>query len=184
MTDYGTAQQSYRREQISIGDKEVLVKIAVENGHREALDCRSSHRKSSIAKVRRVAKSLLNKSDLESVLTIPMHQQNWWVSFSGGSTGLSGSIGLCSPIGPVVNPFRGGAVGYSPVIRVLPQGAMMSTLGVILGDRRYVRVAQTPNFTDIVQIDTFNFITGSGSTAGGGLGGGGGGGGFGGGGAF
>jgi hypothetical protein len=53
----------------------------------------------------------------------------------------------------------------------------MSTLGVISGDRRYVRVSPAPNFTDIIQVDTFNFVTGAGGGGGGGGGGIGGGGG-------
>ena len=68
----------------------------------------------------------------------------------------------------------------------------MAPTAVISGDRRYVTVAPSPNFSDIIAVDTFNTFTGQtatgqgGGAAGGGGGGaqgGGGGGGFGGGGA-
>ena len=52
---------------------------------------------------------------------------------------------------------------------------------VISADRRYVRVAPSPNFTQVTEVNTFNFVLGSGSTqqqgqggvGGGGFGGGG-----------
>ena len=61
---------------------------------------------------------------------------------------------------------------------------MMGT-AVISGDRRYVRITSFPFFSDILAVDTFNFVSGqtNGGAGGGGAGGGGaGGGGFGGGG--
>ena len=80
--------------------------------------------------------------------------------------------------------FPGGsAVGYMPVITTIPSGANLTVAGVISADRRYVRIAPTPFFTDIGQVTTFNFVSGA-SGAGGGAGGAGGGGAGGGGGGF
>jgi len=82
-------------------------------------------------------------------------------------------------------------VGYQPIITVIPSGTMLRATAVISGDRRYVRVTASPFFSDILAVDTFNFVSGAASNngaggggAGGGGFGGGGGGGFGGGGAF
>ena len=36
----------------------------------------------------------------------------------------------------------------------------MNVMGVISGDRRYVRVSPAPNFTSITDVQTFNFVTG------------------------
>jgi hypothetical protein len=83
--------------------------------------------------------------------------------------------------------FGRGAVGYQPQISVIPEGTFMQTMGVISGDRRYVRISPAPSFMSITDVQTFNFVTGDtgagGGVGGGGVGGGGiGGGGFGGGG--
>jgi hypothetical protein len=52
---------------------------------------------------------------------------------------------------------RGGAVGYQPIIQTLPAGTFMSITGVVSADRRYVRVAVSPNFTQIGDVQTFTF---------------------------
>ncbi|MCL6502434.1 MAG: hypothetical protein K6T86_07085 [Pirellulales bacterium] len=87
------------------------------------------------------------------------------------------------PFGDPLQPVAG-AVGYMPVIRSVPKGAMMSAIAVISADRRYVRVTPFPQFTGVTEVNTFNFVTGqTGQSAGAGFGGfgaGGGGGGFGG----
>jgi hypothetical protein len=76
-----------------------------------------------------------------------------------------------------------GAVGFQPQITTLPEGTIMFAQAVISADRRYVRVAPSPQFSTIGDVFTFNFATGQGGQQQGGLGGGGlGGGGLGGGG--
>jgi hypothetical protein len=178
LTDFGTPEQSYRREQIPIAEKDALIKVAVKNGHRET----------PIADIA-IAKSQAQKlAASRSVLAQQIgnaggnNQNNQLGALLAGLSANANSGNGTNPF----SPFRG-AVGYRPIITVLPQGTVWPFINaVISGDRRYVRFGQPPQFFDIVQIDTFNFVTGGGSTAGGGLGGGGGGagGGFGGGGSF
>ncbi len=79
---------------------------------------------------------------------------------------------------PAGFPGRG-AVGYRPEITTIPSGAFFSVAGVVSADRRYVRIAPAPNFTDIRQVTTFNFVDGTTGTGGAGAGGGFGGGGIG-----
>jgi hypothetical protein len=56
---------------------------------------------------------------------------------------------------------RNGAVGYHPIISVLPQGNMMMVSPVILSpDRRYARVGIFYSNTSIGAVHTFNFSTG------------------------
>jgi len=171
LTDFGTPEQRYRREQIPLSSKDALLKIAVKNGHRETPMVDISVAKSETEKLaagRAVLAQQLAGSDY---------------SANNGLAGLLGpGSGIPSVSNPFFNPFRG-AVGYRPIITVLPQGTQMAAVAVVSGDRRYVRVTPFPFFTDIIQVDTFNFITGDSTTQGGGLGGGGGGG-FGGGGNF
>lgn len=74
---------------------------------------------------------------------------------------------------------RGGAVGFQPIIQTLPSGTQMLVNGVVSSDRRYVRIAASPSFTGVGNVQTFSFagtIQGNGGGGGGGLGGGGGGG--------
>ena len=68
--------------------------------------------------------------------------------------------------------FMRGAVGYQPVITVLPSGANMSVApAVVSHDRRYVRVSPVPFFSGIAQVNTFNYVTGSSGTSNGSSGG-------------
>ncbi|MCL4193034.1 MAG: hypothetical protein KJZ87_14965, partial [Thermoguttaceae bacterium] len=88
---------------------------------------------------------------------------------------------------PFIPIIRGGAVGYQPVVQVLPEGTMLSAMAVVSADRRYVRFEGLPFFSAIGDVFTYNTTTGDTNQirqgGGGGFGGGGfGGGGFGGGG--
>jgi hypothetical protein len=178
LTDFGTPEQSYRREQIVLSEKDAIVKIAVKNGHRDTplsdvfLEKTESQK---LAAGRAVLAQQLGDQQFNAILS---------GIASANASANSGGIGT-GGIGnnPFLNPFRG-AVGYRPIITALPQGTVMSSIAVVSGDRRYVRVTPFPQFFDIIQVDTFNFIEGTGTTGAGGVGGGGAGGGFGGGGAF
>jgi hypothetical protein len=52
---------------------------------------------------------------------------------------------------------RGGAVGFQPIIEVLPEGTMLSVSGVVSADRRYVRIGVAPVFSTIGDVQTFTF---------------------------
>lgn len=67
---------------------------------------------------------------------------------------------------------RAGAVGFQPVIRIVPEGSQLSAMAVVSPDRRYVRISSFPLFTTITDVFTFSFVSGAGSAAGGGTGGG------------
>ncbi len=74
---------------------------------------------------------------------------------------------------------RGAPPGYQPVITVLSEGVMMTTMALVSGDRRYVRLTVVPQFSTITDVQSFSFISASGSNpnnpgqSGGGTGGGG-----------
>jgi hypothetical protein len=91
-----------------------------------------------------------------------------------GSAGQSfaNSLGNAGGLGFVPGFFMRGAVGYRPVLTTLPTGASMFVqTAVISADRRYVRVSPSPNFTQVTEVNTFNFVTGQGATQGAGQGG-------------
>ena len=69
----------------------------------------------------------------------------------------------------------GGGVGFAPIVAFIPEGVSLTATAVVSADRRYVRLALAPMFNSIVDVATFNFLTGvsTGGGQGGGQGGGG-----------
>jgi len=68
-------------------------------------------------------------------------------------------------------PWNQGGVGYEPRLTTLTEGAMlgypMPLTAVVSADRRYVRVTPNPMFSQIGEVNTFNFVTGEGGQQGG-----------------
>ncbi|MFG0334179.1 MAG: hypothetical protein ACF8TS_12510, partial [Maioricimonas sp. JB049] len=81
---------------------------------------------------------------------------------------------------PVASAF---SIGFQPIVQTIPEGVQLTVRAVVSADRRYVRLAVSPFFTNVTDVFTFSFVSGGGAGGIGGLGGGGlGGGGYGGGG--
>ena len=173
-TNFGTDKQQLVRKQIPLDEKNAVVLFNVDDGRRaEPL---------AAAQVAQVAKvqNAMNRAVLAQQLAQLGQNdaaRNYALSLylAGGGTLPGGGAG-----GPNNPFFRRGAVGYRPVITALPEGANFSSNAVISADRRYVRVAPSPTFSQVTEVSTFNFVTGDGETqqqgqGGGGFGGGGGG---------
>jgi hypothetical protein len=56
-----------------------------------------------------------------------------------------------------------GAPGYQPIITVLSEGVTMTTMALVSGDRRYVRLTIVPSFSTISSVQSFSFFTSGGS---------------------
>lgn len=65
---------------------------------------------------------------------------------------------------------RRAKVGFQPVVRMLSEGATMSALAVVSGDRRYVRLTVRPFISTITDVFTFSFINNGNPNGGGGQG--------------
>ena len=52
---------------------------------------------------------------------------------------------------------RPGAVGFTPVVQVIPEGVSLNGTAIISADRRYVRISMTPIFNTITDVFTFTF---------------------------
>ena len=64
-------------------------------------------------------------------------------------------------VGGMFLPQKNRAVGYYPIISILPQGNMMMAGPVILSpDRRYARIGISYSNMSIGAVHTFNFSTG------------------------
>jgi hypothetical protein len=188
---YGSADVKYETRQIEVADQPVMVVFELEKGRRQEPleDVQLAGAVAGQLEVGRhiLAQQLAMVNDPNLARNLIANRVLQGGSLSGG--GDNGQGGGNVPF------FARGAVGYQPVIVVIPQGATMISTAVISADRRYVRVSSAPIFTQITQVQTFNFASGAsamspvpggggagGGGAGGGIGGGGGGGGIGGGG--
>ncbi len=185
LTDYGTPEEKVVQLQVPI-KQDAVVLAEVKTGHRKdpIVDAQLAKVQQRMAEAGAVlAQVNPAKNDGEGSSSSAAYQR--LLSQYGRQNGVAGN----GQLGPFIRP---GVVGYRPIITFIPQGASLFATGVISGDRRYVRITPSPQFSDIIAVDTFNTFTGQtgGGGGGGGLGGGGAaggggaGGGFGGGGAF
>jgi hypothetical protein len=173
-THYGSQKQTLVNDQIRIDEKNAVVEFKLDRGRRT--EPVADAQVANVAKIQNAANRELLAQQLAAANSSSSAGQSFATSLS-----TAGGLGL------VPGFFLRGAVGYRPVITTIPSGAQFNTNAVISADRRYVRVSPAPTFTQITEVNTFNFVTGQGSTqqqgqggvGGGGFGGGGiGGGGF------
>lgn len=68
---------------------------------------------------------------------------------------------------PAGIPGGNGAIGFAPVVSIIPEGASLAALAVISPDRRYVRMALSPSFSQIVDVAVFSFQGGAAGNVGG-----------------
>ncbi len=178
LSDFGTPEEKVIRKVVNLeNDARAVAVIAhVKNGHRT---------ESSVAT--HLVKVQETKAKIgEAILAqqggpfdeAEQHQQNIANMMNSAPTSGSGSGSGTVPF-PGFNRngfpmFGRGAVGYRPVITIIPAGTMMTPAAVISGDRRYVTVNPAPFFTDVTRVDTFNIASGEGTGGTGGFGGGGG----------
>ena len=58
-----------------------------------------------------------------------------------------------------------GAIGFAPVVRLIPEGTSMVAQAVVSPDRRYVRLSLSPTFSNIIDVAVFSFQgSGAGTT--------------------
>jgi hypothetical protein len=187
LSDIGRPSQRYIRQQVDLSEKDAMVLVAVKEGTRksEVGEAQLAHlRDLRQRQVDQVLGQFGNPNDpkvVEQFLADMANMQS--LAYQSSVTGGSRPFYPGLVPGAAGGPFgfgRAPAVGYMPVITVIPEGAMLFASAIVSSDRRYVRVTPNPMFSQITEINTFNFV--SGETGGGGAGGIGGGGGLGGGG--
>jgi hypothetical protein len=147
-TNYATSKQKVIHKQIDLGEKNAVVLFDVKDGRRkEALP------EAQVAQVAKV-QNAMNRAVLA--------QQLAGLGNSNAALNFASSLALANRNG--LGFFNRGAVGYRPIITSLPEGANFNSNAVISADRRYVRVAPSPTFSLVTEVNTFNFVTGSGQT--------------------
>jgi hypothetical protein len=181
ITHFGTDKQTHLHKNIPIGEKPALVMFEVKDGRRT---------------------EPLEEQQLGQVATRQMHVSHAVLAQALGASTNSASSKNGDSFGEWAatswnrnananagrfNVNRRGPLGFSPQITRLPTGNSLSGQAIVSADRRYVRFSlfgNSPISSDIIDVTTFNFVTGQGGQQGAGFGAGGGqgGGGFGGGG--
>lgn len=159
-TNYGSPNEEHLRQQIPLGEKDPVVEFELASGRRvEPLD----------------EVQLAAVMEQQAVLGQAVAAQMIRPTDNAAVESYARAMRAASA-GGALDPRRGraAAVGFRPVITVLPSGTTFQGTAVISADRRYVRITPTPFFTSIGDVFTFNFGTGQQTQQGGGTGGGGG----------
>ena len=168
ITNLGSSSAVEDRKKISLDKDEAIVTFDLKNGRRkEQLGNQQvvNDVKGQLALNRQIlAQQLAAAADPRSLLGMAMSR-----SASSGTEGAGGGAG--DELRRLLGNNFSGAVGYQPVITILPEGTMLSVTAVVSADRRYVRITASPQFTGIGEVNTFNFATGSSDTGQGGTGG-------------
>jgi len=145
---YGTPQEKHMHEQIVVGDQDAMIVFDLPEGRRkEAL---AEHQLANAA-----------QSQLAVNHAILAQQINETANSSQGANASLGAARRDMFGWPAFNQ----AVGYQPVIIVLPSGTQMSVSGVVSADRRYVRVTPIPVFSGVSSVTTFNLVQGTTGTS-------------------
>ena len=143
VTHFGTDKAETMVKHIELGDEEQVLAFDLADGRRreriedhqltEAL-CRNSNNQQILAQ--QIAQAT-DPAVVASLLNSPGNNNNMQPN----------------PLFPLAG---NGAVGYQPVIVVLPEGTNFSATAVVSADRRYVRITCVPLFSGIAEVNTFN----------------------------
>jgi hypothetical protein len=138
-THLRSGEVKHERQQVSLDDKDAMVVFSLDRGRRsEPLE--AAQLAGAIKRQQAISRSVLAQQ------------------ISSGSDPGVFPGGRPSDFARQAALFgRGGAVGFQPIIQILPEGTMMSVTGVVSADRRYVRVAVSPIFSTIGDVTTFTF---------------------------
>jgi type II secretory pathway component GspD/PulD (secretin) len=90
-------------------------------------------------------------------------------TFNGASASVFNYTGR-NYVAALIPLVGAGAIGFQPVVQTFPDGVQLFVTPVVSADRRYVRMTLSPQFTTLIQFDTYTSQTGA--VGGGGLGGG------------
>ncbi len=150
----GTPKAKTTRQNIVIGEEDAVVPITLEGGRR--------------TKPRHVATSRIDP--VSTLAPRPRHNRPGHIQLTAheeavrdrfrmsreNSARQSGHPQLAAEIQPVA----AGAIGFQSVISNVNEGAFLQVNPVISADRRYVRIAINPVFTNLTDVFTFRFING------------------------
>jgi hypothetical protein len=159
MTHYRTSNTVDVRKKIALDKDQAMVVFELKNGRRK-----EPLRDQQVANAA-AGQLTLNRQILTQQLDASLDPATMQALAVGRST--AGAYNGGGTGGNAVDPaatvpfLRGGAVGYQPVITILPEGANWVPQAVISADRRYVRISGSPFFSGVSQVSTFNMASGA-----------------------
>jgi hypothetical protein len=144
-----TDRESVKEFPISLGEDDQRVLFVLENGRREnrdpMLEKRASAPRETSFRIRQLRLRQLTRG-------MTPEQREVYERYTNARINNQ-AIGFAS----------GAAVGISPIISTVSDGAMMSAGAVVSPDRRYVRIGINANITELIDIVQFSFFGGSGN---------------------
>ena len=126
----GTPDESTKTMSIPIDGKDKVIRLSLNDGRRQAL---------------------LERPAVEMPIVVQRNAAPAQVVVQTSRQFVTGAN---------VVPGRGGAIGFQPVITNIREGIGMSAMAVVTGDRRYVRLAIAPTFSQIIGVDKFTIPSG------------------------
>jgi tetratricopeptide (TPR) repeat protein len=136
---FGSDEAEHERQQIDLKEQDAMVVFELDTGRR-AEPLEEAQLAGAIERQQQVSQAVLAQQ-IESGNDPSIIAQSELLR----RRRALGGIGL------------GGAVGYQPILTVLPTGAQMIAQGVISADRRYVRISVGPTFSVVGDVSTFTF---------------------------
>jgi hypothetical protein len=135
---FGSDEAEHERRQIDLKNQDAMVVFDLDAGRRnEPLE--AVQLAGAVERQKQVSQSVLAQEIESSSDPSIIAQSQLW-----GRRRAWGGLG-------------GGAVGYQPILTVLPTGAQMIAQGVISADRRYVRISTGPTFSTVGNVQTSTF---------------------------
>ncbi len=179
-THVGTKQATRIHKQIPLGEKDALVVFDLKDGRRQEslVQAQVANAAEGVvgvnqailaqmvaAQVNPAANAVANANAAAQQNLAAINDPNAAAALINSRLSLPGNNGQGQGQGGFIPfVFPQGAVGYQPVITVLPEGTNMMATAVISADRRYVRIAALPFFSAIGDVQTFNYTTGQTAT--------------------
>jgi hypothetical protein len=153
---FGSEAPQHERQQLELSDKDAMVVFELDHGRRnEPLE--AGQLAGAVQRQQAVSRAVLAQQieSLSDSRLLPANSDLFRRRQALGALGI------------------GGAVGYQPIIQILPSGRTLGVTGVVSADRRYVRISSAPFFSTIGDVTTFTFAGAARETMGGDMGGGG-----------
>ena len=151
----GTKGVEHIQKHIPLGDEPAMITFDLKDGRR--VESLAQHQVETAAAQQLAARRQMLNQQLSSM----------------ADGGAAGELALSRAQMAAVNglPFARNAVGFQPVITVLPSGTNLFATGVISADRRFVRFSGLPLFSGVTEVNTFSTSTGASGTSNGATGG-------------
>jgi hypothetical protein len=139
----GTEYESVRVTTVPVTEEGTVLRVTVSSGRRDDLLALPDEPKPASNRAPRLVKRL----DADAQAAADRFRDSLFRQVGGVATGLNPAVGI-------------GAVGYQPVVTVIPDGITLNAQAVVSPDRRYVRLTLNPSFTDVIDVLTFTFSSG------------------------